>query len=112
MVDCTMEADFQSCATCFADQYPVGAPIYNGLVQCVICSACYTVCDGAGSGCPMAPPMTDACDTGTPGKAACGDGMTGCIACSFAGSCKTDLDACNGEPECVDFSNALQGCPP
>ena len=111
-VDCTAEADFAACANCFAEEYPDGATLYNGLVECVICTACYTSCDGAGSGCPMPPAMKDMCDTADMADPmACGDTMAGCIACAFGGTCVPQLGECQNNAECVDFANAIGDCP-
>lgn len=61
----------------------------------------------------MVPAMTDACDTGTPGMAACGDLQSGCVGCSVgAGAlCAEQYNTCVGDTECVDFSGVLQDCP-
>ncbi len=31
--------------------YPFGAQEYSDMAYCVVCGACYSDCDGAGSGC-------------------------------------------------------------
>lgn len=112
-VDCTSEPDFASCSNCFAEQYPGGAAIYNALVDCVICVACYTVCQGmSGSqSCPMAPAMTDPCDGDMADPALCGDTFMGCIACGIGGSCADEVTSCQNDAECVEFATAIGNCP-
>lgn len=107
--DCTEEADFQTCASCFAEEFPDGAALFNEFAACVICVACYDVCDGANSGCQAPPASTDACDTGTPGDAAC----QACIMCAQqpGGVCEPQLQACASNQECLDFDTAIKDCP-
>src|SRR4051812_22039137 len=70
--DCTLCGEFGSCAECEGNNHPEGAKLYNDFVECVVCRACFTACDGASSGCPGAPTMKDPCDSG--GSGACGGG--------------------------------------
>ncbi len=108
--DCSLCADRKTCFDCASANHPTGSALYETLAECVICTACYTVCDGANAGCPMPPATKDACDMGTPGDAAC-SGMGMCQDCSLAGTCKADLTACQGSADCMGFAQEIQGCP-
>lgn len=115
--DCSQCADFQTCASCEEKNNPQGAQLFDALLDCLYCTACYTVCDGASSGCQMAPATMDACDDDAPDPYGPGcDGQmtnppTGCIPCAEAATCKDPLDACKNSPDCVALNTALQACP-
>lgn len=111
--DCTACQDFNTCATCEQGNHPTGANTYNNLVECVFCTGCYTVCDGASAGCPSAPPTMDACDSATPDPngPGCQDQTTGCIQCAEGGTCMSAVTACQNDTDCVAFAQALQACP-
>ena len=115
--DCATCADFATCETCEEGLHAQGAMLFNALIDCVFCTACYTVCEGATNGCTMPPAMKDACDTGTPSApgagTTCGNGMGGCVACSqkTGGSCNAANMACGSSADCKAFNTALQACP-
>ncbi len=53
--------DFSTCSNACADQAcydqcvadnPLGADLYDALLNCILCEACYFDCDGASAGCP------------------------------------------------------------
>lgn len=52
--DCAGQCVDQACQDKCAMTYPNGAELYNQLIQCVLCAACFFDCDGASIGC--APP--------------------------------------------------------
>ena len=107
------------CQNCLAVAHPVGAQLYEAAVHCILCSACYTVCEGAQQGCSGPPAMTSSCDVGTPsmpggGDCGGGQGNTGCIACSEnpGGPCFAAVQACESNPDCAAYVNGLSACPP
>jgi hypothetical protein len=46
--NCFDDECFQKCA----EAYPDGAQLYQELVICAVCEACYNDCDGGNAGCP------------------------------------------------------------
>jgi hypothetical protein len=102
---------------CEEGNHPQGAQVFNDLLDCVYCTACYTVCDGMTAGCAAAPTSMDACDKSTPDPMGPGcidttaNPATGCIPCAEGGTCKPKVDACKASSDCVAFNNALQACP-
>jgi hypothetical protein len=107
-----------TCLTCNETAHPTGAMLLNDLLNCIFCTACYTVCESASQAglCMMAPATKDACDMGTPsmpGAGACGNGMTGCAHCSqqMGASCYASNQACAKNTDCVAFDTAIQACP-
>jgi hypothetical protein len=115
--DCTQCADFNTCAMCEQGNHPEGSMVFNDLITCVYCTACYTVCDGSTAGCTAAPTTMDACDGAMPDPMGpgCIDSTntpaTGCIPCAEAATCKPKVDACKADTDCVAFNQALQNCP-
>lgn len=109
--NCADEATFADCASCFATDYPMGAELYDALVGCLACTACYTACNGAMVGCPMPPAMPDACDVD---GEVCGADMnpaTGCTKCALMGTCADEYSACGMSQECQVFAQSLAQCP-
>jgi hypothetical protein len=109
--DCSACADFNTCYDCDKANHPEGEQLFNAFIECVICEACYTSCDGATSGCPMAPPTKDACDMASmPDMTACGDSTMGCIKCAqgTGATCEPAVNACKASNDCIAFNSALQ----
>jgi hypothetical protein len=82
--DCTLCSNLNDCYNCANNTYPKGAQLYNDLVTCVICDACYFSCDGANSGCPGMPMMKSPCENGT-----CNGGSdpNDCVTCAQNTTC-------------------------
>lgn len=40
----------------------------------------------------------------------CGDATSGCVACAEAGSCNTELNACNMSLECRQYGQCIEAC--
>jgi hypothetical protein len=97
----------------------MGAMLLNNLLNCIFCTACYTVCESSTQMglCTGAPAMKDVCDTGTPSMpgagTACGDANGGCAHCSqqMGASCYAANQACTKSSDCVAFDHAIQMCP-
>jgi hypothetical protein len=109
------------CLSCNEQLYPEGATLLNDLLDCLFCTACYTVCQSASQpglcGDAGAPPTIDACDTGTPSSpgagTTCGDQNGGCVQCAeqLGATCSTPAYACNQNAQCPAFNAAILQCP-
>jgi hypothetical protein len=109
-----------TCLSCNETAHPMGAMLLNDLLNCIFCTACYTVCESSTQmGLCNGPPATkDPCDMGTPSMpgagTACGDAMGGCAHCSqqmTGGSCYMANQACAKNSDCIAFDKAIQMCP-
>ncbi len=100
-MSCTDEADFNSCAGCFAMQNPDGSSAYG---QAIV-SSCYCANECAAdcmSGCadPSTIQQGDACDTCL--NQVTGDQNSACVQ-GFG-------TACQANPSCLSFATSLQSC--
>jgi hypothetical protein len=111
--DCTTCADQNTCITCETTAHPEGSNTFNTYLECLLCTACYYVCDGTTQGCTTAPATVDACDSQTmmADMAACDTATPNCATCAQAGTCKPQVTACQNDPDCVAFDQGLQACP-
>jgi hypothetical protein len=118
---CSGIADQAQCLSCNEGRYPGGAALLNDLLDCLFCTACYTICQSALQpglcGDAGAPATTDVCDTGEPSMpgpgTTCGDTGGGCVACAEqpGATCAAQAQACDQSAECVSFNTAILGCP-
>ena len=116
--------DQASCLACNEAACPHGATVLNELVNCLLCTACYTACssgnqpglcggaDGGG-----VPAQMDPCDNkvqSTPGAGTtCGNQSGGCIFCAQQSghTCEPQRNACNCDQDCLTVNNAILKCP-
>jgi hypothetical protein len=52
LFDCFNQCSDEQCYQDCVDENPDGAQLYNELVFCLICEACFDDCEGAAAGCP------------------------------------------------------------
>src|SRR5262249_15927923 len=95
--------------------HPMGSAIFDKLLFCVFCQACFTACQGESMGMACPPPMgKDVCDVGM-GANACFDQTTnpasGCIPCSEENTCKGAVEGCKSSSDCIAYNQAIQSCP-
>ena len=97
------------CAGSCRNDHPDGAELFDELGLCLLCTECYSDCDGEELGCTK-PLDQGLCD----GKTVCEDNDSDpsddCASCALAGPCKAELDACKGTSDCVAFLQCLQPC--
>jgi len=131
--DCVSQCADQACYDGCVQMYPAGAQLYDQLVRCVMCDACYSDCDGTGYGCTPACgadefacadgsclPLAQQCDgaaqcPGGEDEQGCGqcDGTGDCFACqecAVGGLCAGALAACQNNTECTSFWDCLSQC--
>jgi len=118
---CSSTADQTQCLSCNEQLYPEGATLLNDLLDCLFCTACYTVCDSASQpglcGDAGAPESTDTCDTGAPSSpgagTTCGDQNGGCVHCAeqSGATCFAQRNACDQNAQCPAFNAAILKCP-
>ncbi len=107
---CDGSANFQACAQCYGQKTAcqAGAQAYVGVVDqfwhCAACTssgACYSQCSNG------ADPI---CSNSTATPAAACNTCVGALGSSDA--CMTAANSsCSGNPDCVAFATAIQGCP-
>lgn len=104
--DCTQCLDFAACLSCEKAKHVEGEMLYRSLEECRVCVACYSTCEGnIAQGCASPPFLPDPCDKGPNCQA-------DCLPCADATTCKSQLEACNANADCLAYSLAVKKCPP
>jgi hypothetical protein len=97
------------CATACAQDHPDGSVLFEALAFCLLCTECFTACNGEESGC-MAPAEPGICDAQAVCQDSDDDPTDDCASCALAGSCKEAFDACKASSDCVGFAQCLEPC--
>ncbi len=108
--DCASCTDNATCSTCWSTTHQAGVMAFNTAIGCLECTSLATrLPQATATDCPNGPPATkDPCDMGTPGDSSA---IQACAMCGQMGTCKTQVAACTGNPDCVAIDNGLQMCP-
>ncbi len=107
--DCASCSAQASCLQCIKAYEPSSYQLYDAVVQCTDCDACYMVCSGAANGCGQAPGAQDICDTGSTGNSS---DCIACRQCAINGKCASLAAACAADAGCNDIRMRLTDiCP-